>query len=353
MKLITIIIPVYKIKEEFLRKCIESIINQNCKLIEVILVDDGSPDNCGEICDEYGSRFNFIKVIHKKNEGVSIARNVAIALVKTPWLAFVDADDWISSDYIKSLSKILVDKDVNNSDIIMFDYTREYKDSKSLESMGIKEGYLGEKDLEECCKALFYKYIQGIKFNPYTIIGLWDKVYSTNFIKTNDLKFVPEAKKGQDRIFNAEAINRARNIYYIKKNLYHYRCWQNSRTNRFDENIPYLTEIEVSKLLEIIQKYDLGKEARECLTCRICTRLYTCMRLYYFHISNPKNFKEKIEDIKTLVSNSYYKKALEDVNMKMLNFQEKIFVKCMKLKLYRVLYILVRLKSAATTKKLR
>ena len=96
-KLISVIVPVYNV-EEYVEKCVLSIINQTYKNLEIILVDDGSTDNSGKICDEIAIKDNRIKVIHKKNGGLSDARNVGIDIAKGDYLGFVDSDDYIDPD---------------------------------------------------------------------------------------------------------------------------------------------------------------------------------------------------------------------------------------------------------------
>lgn len=104
--LISIIVPCYKV-EEYLPKCINSIINQTYKNLEIFLVDDGSPDNSGKICDEYAAKDSRIKVIHKENGGLSDARNVAIDAAKGEYITFVDSDDYVSTDYIETLYNLV------------------------------------------------------------------------------------------------------------------------------------------------------------------------------------------------------------------------------------------------------
>ena len=103
-ELITIVIPVYKV-EKYIDRCIKSVINQTYKNLEIILVDDGSPDNCPKICDEYAEKDKRIKVIHKKNGGLSDARNVGIEAAKGKYISFIDSDDWIEKDFIECLYK--------------------------------------------------------------------------------------------------------------------------------------------------------------------------------------------------------------------------------------------------------
>lgn len=350
-KFLTIIVPVYKIKEDFLRECIESLLNQGRTDYQVILVDDGSPDDCGKICDEYADSNSIIKVIHQQNQGVSEARNNAVRCTSTEWLCFVDADDWVEADYVSGIYESVSNR-AADADIIMFDYVREYRSGKSAETLGVQEGFLTSEDLEICRKAAFYKLIQNGKFNPYTVIGLWDKVYRTDFLKENSIWFIPEARKGQDRLFNADALNTTDKLYYMPETFYHYRCWEESRTNRYDADVPKLTKIELDSLGSLIKKHNLENKVEEYFKCRICTRLYACMRLYYFHSENTASYREQIENVRELVKSEPFNSALKTVKMGLLTSQEKIFVLCLKYKLYGVCRMLVQLRSKYFAKKL-
>ncbi|MBR1540013.1 MAG: glycosyltransferase [Clostridia bacterium] len=112
-ELISIIVPVYKV-EKYLDKCINSIVSQTYKNLEVILVDDGSPDSCGKMCDEWTQKDTRIKVIHKENGGLSDARNFGLDCAKGKYIQFVDSDDYIEKDMIEFLYKNLKE---NNADI--------------------------------------------------------------------------------------------------------------------------------------------------------------------------------------------------------------------------------------------
>jgi Glycosyltransferases involved in cell wall biogenesis len=104
--LISVIVPIYKV-EKYLSKCIDSILNQEYQNIEIFLVDDGSPDSCGSLCDEYLSKDHRIKVIHKTNGGLSDARNVALDIMTGEYVTFIDSDDFVSSTYILTLWNII------------------------------------------------------------------------------------------------------------------------------------------------------------------------------------------------------------------------------------------------------
>ena len=106
-KLISIIIPVYKV-EEYLEKCVDSVIKQTYDNLEIILVDDGSPDNCGKICDQYSKKDKRVKVIHKENGGLSDARNAGIDISRGEYISFIDSDDYVEIDYIETLYNSII-----------------------------------------------------------------------------------------------------------------------------------------------------------------------------------------------------------------------------------------------------
>ena len=113
MPQISVIIPVYKV-EQFLGDCIKSILSQTFSNYEIILVDDGSPDNSGKLCDEFAAGDSRIKVVHKENGGVSSARNKGIEIAEGEWICFVDSDDWVEPDYLEVMFKTAIE---NNADV--------------------------------------------------------------------------------------------------------------------------------------------------------------------------------------------------------------------------------------------
>ena len=131
MELISIIVPVYNV-EKYIRRCINSILNQTYQYLEIILVDDGSTDNSGLICDKYAHMDNRITVIHKKNGGLSSARNTGIDIAKGAYIGFIDSDDWIAPETYEVLYRNLVHYDADVSDIDSVISSKEfiYKNKK-------------------------------------------------------------------------------------------------------------------------------------------------------------------------------------------------------------------------------
>ncbi len=140
--LITVVVPVYKV-EKYIDRCVTSIINQTYKNLQIILVDDGSPDNCGKICDEYAKKDNRIEVIHKENGGLSDARNAGINIAKGKYIAFVDSDDYVANDYIEYMYKILKKE---NAKISICELQIVWKNTKIEEKTNLQENKEIEKN---------------------------------------------------------------------------------------------------------------------------------------------------------------------------------------------------------------
>ena len=125
MPLVSIIVPIYKV-ESYLRRCLDSVISQTYVNLEIILVDDGSPDNCPQICDEYAEKDKRVVVIHKKNGGLSDARNAGLDICKGEYISFVDSDDWIDEKYIEILFNLL---QTERADIAIINHQQFYDDN--------------------------------------------------------------------------------------------------------------------------------------------------------------------------------------------------------------------------------
>ncbi len=176
--LISIIIPVYKV-EKFLDRCIESLINQEYKNLEIILVDDGSPDNCPKMCDEWSKKDDRIKVVHKENGGVGSARNEGIKIACGDYITFVDSDDWVTEDFSKALDLI---NQHAECDMFSFGY---YKSNKLLNSFDNLEFDLQNNDE-------FTNY-----YSMKQVIICCNRIIKSKIIKENDVLFGTNGK-GQD-----------------------------------------------------------------------------------------------------------------------------------------------------------
>ena len=201
---ISIIVPVYKV-EPYLRRCVSSLRNQTLQEIEIILVDDGSPDNCGAICDEYALIDSRIKVIHQENQGLSAARNVGIQHVSSKYIMFVDSDDWVAPDYCLKPYQIASS---HNAALIFF-LTYLVKPNKQP-----KPSAKADQTVVSISKSEAYGLLESSVGNV-----AWNKLYEKNLF--NDISF-PLNRFCEDIGTLYRIVAAANTIYFLKQPLYYY-----------------------------------------------------------------------------------------------------------------------------------
>lgn len=218
--LISVIIPVYK-AEKYIHRCIESILGQTYKNLEIILVDDGSPDKCGEICDKYSKVDERIKVIHQENAGVSRARNIGLMSCTGTFVMFVDSDDYISGDFIEILYSQICD-----ADYISSGFTR-------CDSEGRIEYICSPKEeIELTGKDALYKHYAGVSAQMrINCIYVWGKLYRKEIWE--DLKF-QDGLLFEDIYIMPYLLLKCKKIKFVSDAGYYYREEPNSITNRLN-----------------------------------------------------------------------------------------------------------------------
>lgn len=340
---ISIIVPVYKIPEGYLRTCIDSILNQKFKDIEIILVDDESPDNCGEICEEYAAIDSRIKVIHQKNQGVSVARNVGIENSTGKWISFVDADDWLEPHYISEFYKITLN---NNSDIIMCDCYVNYS-SREVKNKFFRDSEIKAKNKEKDRFLLQYlcNKIYNDDLATADIGSPWAKIYKREFLIKNDLRFNPALIRMQDNVFNLYAFQLANSLYYKENYLYHYRKSEFSGFSRYTPNIIKYYELVFAELNEFIKKYNKTKEFDTAKSVKIVKSIYVYCKMYYFHNDNKKSYREVNNELRLLLKKDLYYNAIKNVEFRYLSLLEKVFAICVKFKMINAIRVMMKIKE--------
>lgn len=282
MELISIIVPVYKV-EKYLCECIDSILAQTYENFELILVDDGSPDNSGKICDEYAEKDKRIKVIHKENGGLPSARNAGLDVASGDYVSFIDSDDIIEVDY---LEKLYTSNSTEKSDISFCKFSRfdgeylfEFKenfphnlinvDSKNEEFIFIVKRMLSQKNnfFGSVCRSLFSK-----------------KVYS-------QVRFDERIKKGsEDLVFVLNAFKHAKRLSFVDQPLYRYRVNLSSVSHAY-KNEFLESQVYFKEDIENVVK-DLNINGFEKILDR-----YFCLICYYL-FSNELKFRKSKDDYK-------------------------------------------------------
>ena len=212
MPKISIIVPVYK-AENYLRRCVDSILNQTFTDFELILVDDGSPDRSGDICDEYEQKDSRIRVFHKDNGGVSSARNLGLDNVQGEYVTFVDADDWIDADNLSKCSSVITN---NMLDLLQYSFKRIDNKGRIMQVKKISSDVL---DLKHYLKKENFNMCVGGNF------------IKTSIIQLNNIRFEESIKLAEDQIFMIETMSMSRRLQSIDSVFYNYFFNPDSATN--------------------------------------------------------------------------------------------------------------------------
>lgn len=207
--LVSIIVPIYN-SEKTLSRCIDSILNQTYKEFELILLNDGSTDSSGQICDMYAGKDRRIRVIHKENTGVSDTRNQGIAAAKGEYLQFVDSDDWITPDATELFVGAATE---HQCDMVIADFYRV---------IGERVSHKGAIEQEGIMDRVSYATYMMQKPADFYYGVLWNKFFKRSVIEKNRLKMDSNISWCEDFIFNMEYIRKINTIYVIKKPVYYY-----------------------------------------------------------------------------------------------------------------------------------
>jgi len=299
--LLSIIIPVYN-TEEYLAECINSILEQTYNDWELILVDDGSTDNSGDICDDFAQRDSRIKVLHTENRGASHARNAGIEHATGKWISFVDSDDWISSDYVDTIANTNEDYD-----IIYFNLVKKF--SNGFENY-LHTPSLISKDRKGTEEILFQ-----LKYGPLGDIFGWTcaKFYKSSIIKENKIRFVEELTFREDEIFTMQYCIHINSIKLIDKYLYYYRIRNNGLTanGMFSKKLALL-HLQLQDLLPYYNNPELlKKDKHRIVDYQIDNFLYVLrIRNSFSETKKIQNFINSDVIYKSIASNKYIIKLL-------------------------------------------
>lgn len=214
MPRISVIVPVYK-AEKFIERCVNSILNQTYQDIELILVDDGSPDLCPSICDQYAANDVRVRVIHKENGGVSTARNAGLEIARGEYISFVDCDDYLElCMYEKLINKAIV----HDCDVVMCDCMKDYLEYSEIYSHNIRGGYYSRKQLEE----EYYPHLLMMENVEYpATISNWLLLWKST-LNSLEMRYEPGIRFSEDLLFGAKLMSKANSFYYMKGDAYYH-----------------------------------------------------------------------------------------------------------------------------------
>ena len=328
---ISIIVPVYKVPEKFLNQCINSCINQTYDNIEILLVDDGSPDECGRICDFYSKKDKRIKVIHQMNKGLSGARNTGVNNSTGEWILFVDGDDYLETN----CCEILINQAKSDIDVICFDSIRDENGSKKqIKSKLVSNNlYIGEN------KAL---QLLTLDFNSH-ISTAWGKLYNKKFLIDNNIMHNEELRQGAEGIeFCIRLFGKTKKVLYINKYLYNYNYNENSISSiPSDKNNELVIKCFEAISSEInIDDYDY----KSWFYNRLKYFVVTTFLRNIFNPSNKMRFIERKNKAKAFTNIEIIDNTINWKNNG-LDGKRKLIMIFIKLKLYRLIYLMAFLNN--------
>ena len=299
--LISFIIPMYN-AELYIESCIESILNQDAKDIEILLIDDGSTDRTLEICQKLAERINVVSVFFQSNKGPAAARNNGLKKAKGKYIWFVDADDWIEDNAIQNLREVIKE---SHYDLISFDFYKEKNGNKKYYS-NKKYGVLGHEEFS------------AITLRSDCHFGLvWSSLFSHSLLEQYNLQFNEQLKFAEDSEYIVRVSKYIEKVRVLDKAYYHYRVLESSLSREFSEGITdkYL------QASEEIYKQIVNQKRKEMvpsfLTYMQSIIVYIVLN-DIFHYKNKISIKEKMNRLELLLNSQLVKKAIKTIDRKVI-----------------------------------
>lgn len=310
---ISVIVSVYN-SEKYLKRCIDSILNQTYKAIELILVDDGSPDNCGKICDEYAKKDKRVRVIHKTNAGVSAARNSGLEIALGNYATFVDSDDYIEPEmYSNMMEKV----HQYNCDVVMCDCIKDFTDHSEIYTHDIRAGFYDKEQLVN----EYYPHLlmmENVEY-PATISNC---LILFNRNKLGNLRYVVGVRYSEDLLFGAQLVYNTDSFYYMKEQAYyHYYMNPTSATHKFtvDKWNDYKTlHFEINKYFSECESFDFSHQIDLCLLFFVYNSVSNI-----FSADNLEREK-KFEIVKNILGDNEVRRMFSNIKVLKLPISKKL-----------------------------
>lgn len=263
--LVSVIVPIYNV-EDYLDRCIDSIVNQTYKNLEILLIDDGSPDNCPEMCDEWAKSDGRIRVIHKENAGLGFARNTGIENASGKYIFFFDSDDYVDKETIE---KCILNAEQNNSDMVCFGFKEVCDDGEHtvVPVTSSKEIYKDEEVLNELLPELLMEK-SGLG------VSVWSKMFRLDTIKKNRIEFRSEREIiSEDSYFIIQLSDKISVSTILAENFYFYRKNDSSLSRVYRPDRQIKNNIYLEECLKVLNTNNYPDVVEKAV--KICYHSYT------------------------------------------------------------------------------
>lgn len=347
MPYFSLILPVYNV-EKYVKRCVNSLLRQEYTDYEIILVDDGSTDSSGSICDKLADKNNNIFAYHKENGGLSDARNYGMDRAKGNYILFIDSDDWVDEKLLISLHNHL---SKSNVDILKFGFQKMQEGNyKNTFFSYFNIGVYDRRQIEETILPYTIGPKRLFRYEQNACKSVWSHVYSLNFLRENNIRFVSEREiLNEDYLFNLHTLLYAKSLEVTHYILYYYDYREGSLSKRYITN-------EFERKLKLHREYKLLLE-RNGLFERYETPYYSeCVDGFYACISNEcccwnETSKYAVQNIKKILNCKECEISLLKCKRSNMNLKGKVIYWLMRLKFAYLMYILYKIYAILNIKK--
>ncbi|MDO4321556.1 MAG: glycosyltransferase family 2 protein [Lachnospiraceae bacterium] len=340
---IGIVVPVYKVKKDFLDICVNSLLKQTYQNVQIILVDDCSPDNCGAVCDEYAKKDKRVKAVHhKKNLGLPSARNTGINHldVDCTWVTFVDSDDWLDLNCCEKFVSYL-NKWNENPDMVIFSGCKNYPDREVISEPAFdnETWFRGVEDINKLQKTSMEFIKNNLPDNSINLDSACWRFVSVKFLDKNNIRFINVPYR-EDGLFFLYTTEYAERIVYIYEPFYHYRSTENSMVNMYRPNADYEHKLYLQQVWKFINHFHKEQDFTDSVYYTVLLSMEICITQKFFNANNPDSFLKKQKECGNYFKEFPYRNIFKKIDIKQLRRNHYIKAIAIKYHLYYGLVIL-------------
>ena len=320
---ISIVLPTYNVRE-FIPQCIDSLICQTYENLEIIIIDDGSTDGTGPLCDVLAQKDARIRVIHKENGGTHTGRNLGIKEATGQYIMFLDPDDWLDPETFRELMEKIREYD---PDVIRFSYVREFPDHSALkENTFLPEDLCEGEDCKKICRQTLGLVGQELRHpeNMNYLSSACFAVYKKSVIEENGLEFfnIHEIATFSDGFFNIRFLQKANRFLYVDKPYYHYRKFSSgAATTRYREEF-LARQMRLFQMLQTIAQEEGSEEFRKAFHSRV---IFSTMEICLNALKGKRTFRQQYREMKQVLRNPLHREAFQSLDTGVLPMKWKVY----------------------------
>lgn len=340
-ELISIVLPIYNV-EKYLNRCIKSVVNQSYRNLEIILVDDGSPDQCPQLCEEWAKKDNRIKVVHKENAGLGMARNTGIENATGEYICFFDSDDYVALDAVE---KAYAQIKKYNAELVLFGFCNMDSDGKTKKCTIPQT----EKEFYDGTSVQTYVLPNLIAPNPETgektnlWMSAWACMYSMKAIRRADWRFVSERQYISEDVYSLLHLYKGIQSVAILSDALYFYCENGiSLTHTYRKDRCEKNKYCYDACQEVCNKLGYNQDVKDRLGFQYVSNIIGALKIIVRADNDISKRKKNLEDI---ITDKHFQTVIQSMDIRKESIARRILIEAMRKKLINIVYHLVLLKS--------